>query len=96
VTIEQPARRLVVKSVVPVWLVSVLGAILVGLIAPANQYLSWLPIVLATAVLLTFCIQLALVQKEGLVDRMMACLGGSIIILGVATVILGILQLAAA
>jgi hypothetical protein len=96
VTIDQPARRLVIKSVVPVWLVSILGAALVGLISPKDQYLSWLPIVLAAATLLTFCIQLALVQKDGLVDRMMACLGGSIIILGVATIILGAVQLISA
>lgn len=96
VTIEQPARRLTLTSVIPVWLVAILGAVLVGLIAPPMQYLSWLPLVLTADVLLTFCIQLAIVQKEGLVNRMMACLGGSVIILGLATVVLGILQLLAA
>ena len=51
---------------------------------------------MAADVLLTFCIQLAIVQKEGLVDRMMACLGGSVVILGIATLVLGVLQLRAA
>ncbi len=84
VTIDQPATRLALTSVVPVWSVAVVGSVLIGLL------------VLAADVLLTFCIQLAIVQKEGLVDRMMACLGGSVVILGIATLVLGILQLRAA
>lgn len=96
VTINQPATRLALTSVVPVWSLAIVGSILIGLLAPSAQYLGWLPLVLAADVLLTFCIQLAIVQKEGLVDRMMACLGGSVVILGIATLVLGILQLRAA
>ena len=68
----------------------------IGLLVPPTHYLDWVPFVLAADVFLTFCIQLAIVQKEGLVDRMMACLGGSVVILGIATLVLGILQLRAA
>jgi hypothetical protein len=93
---DLPATRLALTSVVPVWSVAIVGSVLIGLLAPPAQYLNWLPFVLAADVLLTFCIQLAIVQKEGLVDRMMACLGGAIVILGVATVVLGIAQLRAA
>jgi hypothetical protein len=96
VTIDQPATRLALTSVVPVWSVAVVGSVLIGLFAPPTHYLDWVPFVLAADVLLTFCIQLAIVQKEGLVDRMMACLGGSVVILGIATLVLGILQLRAA
>ncbi|CAN5337475.1 hypothetical protein [Lacisediminihabitans sp. H27-G8] len=94
-TIDQPATRLTLTSVVPVWSVAVVGSVLIGLLVPRAHYLDWVPFVLAADVLLTFCIQLAIVQKEGLVDRMMACLGGSVVILGVATLVLGILQLSA-
>jgi hypothetical protein len=96
VTIDQPATRLALTSVVPVWLVAVIGSVVIGLSAPPARYLDELPFVLAADVLLTFCIQLAIVQKEGLVDRIMACLGGSVVILGLATVVLGTLQLLAA
>ena len=95
-TVNQPAARLALTSVVPVWSLAVVGSVLVGLVAPRTHYLDWLALVLAADVLLTFCIQLAIVQKEGLVDRMMACLGGSVVILGIATLVLGILQLLAA
>jgi hypothetical protein len=96
VTIDPPAQRHALTSVVPVWSLAIVGSALVGLLAPRAQYLDWLPFVLAADVLLTFCIQLAIVQKEGLVDRMMACLGGSVVILGLATLVLGILQLRSA
>jgi hypothetical protein len=93
VTNDQPARRLTLTSVIPVWLISVIGAVVVGILAPADQYLTWLPIVFAVGILTTFCIQLALVQKEGLVNRVTACLAGSVVILVIATIVLGILQL---
>ncbi len=95
-TIDPPAPRHALTSVVPVWSLAVIGSVLIGLIAPPPQYLDWLPFVLAADVLLTFCIQLAIVQKEGLVDRMMACLGGSVVILGIATLVLGLVQLRSA
>ncbi len=42
--------------------------------------------------LLTFVIQLALQRKEGLVNRMIASVGGSVAILAVATVVLILLH----
>lgn len=81
-------------TVIPVWLAAAVGAVIVGLFAPAHEYLTWLPMVLAGAIFATFGIQLALVQKEGLVNRMTASLVGSVVVLAVATAILGPLSLA--
>jgi hypothetical protein len=75
-------------SVIPVWVLVACGALLTGLLSQPDYYFTWLPIVLAAATLLSFCIQLALVQKEGLVNRMMASLGGSLVILAAASAIL--------
>jgi hypothetical protein len=75
-------------SVIPVWVVVAIGALLIGLLSPPQHYLTWLPIALAGGTFITFCVQLAMVQKEGLVDRVMASLGGSVIILVIATAIL--------
>lgn len=77
-----------VSSIVPVWVVVTVGAAVVGLDAPPSGVYRWLAIVLAVAVLLTFIIQLALPTKEGLVLRMVASIGGSAVILAVATAIL--------
>jgi hypothetical protein len=75
-------------SVIPVWVLVACGALLTGLLSTPDYYFTWLPIVLAAATILTFCVQLALVQKEGLVNRMMASLGGSLVILAAASAIL--------
>lgn len=64
---------------------------LVGVFA-GNAFLTWIPVVAAGAVLLTFVIQLSLQRKEGLVNRMIASLGGSVAILAVATVVLILLH----
>jgi hypothetical protein len=78
------------RSVIPVWVVALAGAVAVGVFA-ASSSLIWLPIVLAGSVLVTMAIQLALQRKEGLVTRMMASLGGALIICAVATGILALL-----
>jgi len=75
------------RSVVPVWVVALLGVVAVAVFA-ASRSLTWIPIVLAASVLLTMAIQLALQRKEGLVTRMMASLGGALVICAVATGIL--------
>jgi hypothetical protein len=83
------------RSVVPVWVLALAGAVVVGVLAPASgrsaTSLTWLPIVLAGSVLVTFAIQLALQRKEGLVIRMMASLGGALVICALATGILALL-----
>jgi len=79
---------LLLKSAIPVWVLVALAAVLIGLLSPRDQYLIWLPIALAASVVLSFCIQLALQRKEGLVDRTMASTGGSLLLLVAATGIL--------
>jgi hypothetical protein len=78
------------SSIVPVWVVAVVGAVLVGVLAtPAGSYRGF-AIVLTAVVLLTFVIQLALPSKEGLVLRMAASIGGAVVLLAVATGILAL------
>lgn len=77
-------------SIVPVWVVAIAGAVIVGVVAPPTGVYRWLAIVLAVVVLLTFIIQLALPTKEGLVLRMAASIGGSVVLLAVATAILAV------
>jgi hypothetical protein len=77
-----------------VWIAALVGAVIVGLLAQ-EQFLTWIPVVAAAAVLLTFVIQLSLQRKEGLVARMIASVGGVLVILGVTTVVLVLLHPAA-
>jgi hypothetical protein len=83
------------RTALPVWMLVVVGAVLVGLLAVPAEYLTWLPMVLGVAVLVTFSIQLAIVRRDGLVTRVMVSVGGSVVILFLATAILGVVAVAA-
>ncbi|GAA4673206.1 hypothetical protein [Frondihabitans cladoniiphilus] len=82
--------RLRILTIVPVWIVSVIGAIVVGLTVTGDRYLVWLPLVLGASILVTFILQLATREKDGLVDRTTMSLSGSLVILGVATAIFAV------
>jgi hypothetical protein len=79
------------RTALPVWVLVVVGAVLVGLLAVPAEYLTWLPMVLGVAVLVTFSIQLAIMRRDGLVTRVMMSIGGSVVILMLATAVLGVL-----
>lgn len=79
------------RTIFPVWLSTLVAASAVGVFAGA-AYLTWLPVVLAGATLLTFVIQLALQRKEQTVTRMIISIGGALAILLVATVVLAVLH----
>lgn len=83
--------ELQVGTVLPVWVLCLVAAITIGIASPAEQYLTWLPIALAAAVLVTFCIQLSTLTKEGFVNRVMASIGGAVLVIGLATAVLSIL-----
>lgn len=87
-TSSQP-WELQVGTVVPVWALCLVASVAIGVASPPDQYLTWLPIALAAAVLVTFCIQLSTLTKEGFVNRVMASLGGAVLVLGLATAVLG-------
>ena len=78
------------SSIVPVWVVAIVGAVVVGVLAAPSGIYRWLAVVLTVVVLLTFVIQLALPSKEGLVIRMATSIGGSVLLLAVATAILAV------
>ena len=74
-----------ISSILPVWVLSLVGAIVIAAVLPREQYLTWVAIVLAGAVILTFLIQLGLRRTEGFVTRAVASIGGSALILAVAS-----------
>ncbi|MBF4575816.1 hypothetical protein [Frondihabitans sp. VKM Ac-2883] len=82
--------RLRLATTIPVWFVALVGAVVVGLTVDGDGYLVWLPLVLGFTIVLTFCLQLATREKDGLVDRTMLSLSGSLVVLGIATGILAL------
>jgi hypothetical protein len=77
-------------SVLPIWLLSVAGAIIIAVIVPRDLQLTWLAIALAAAVIATFAIQLVIQRTDGFVVRAMASIGVSAAILAVATGVLAL------
>lgn len=77
---------------IPVWLLALAGAIIIGLATTGDAYLTWLPIVLAITVIATFLIQLATRRTEGFVVRAMASIGVSVVMLAAATGLLALLR----
>ncbi len=70
---------------IPVWLIALAGAIVIGVVSPRNEYFTWVGVVMALTVIATFAIQLATRRPEGFVVRAMASIGVSVIILAVAS-----------
>ncbi|HMM82336.1 MAG: hypothetical protein KF692_00860 [Cryobacterium sp.] len=90
-TTDNHIRDLEVGTVVPVWVLAVVAAVVIGVVTPGDGYLVWLPIALAIAVIATFAIQLSTLTREGFVNRVMASVGGALVILGCATGVLALL-----
>ncbi|RKR75389.1 hypothetical protein [Frondihabitans australicus] len=85
--------RLRLATTIPVWVVAIIGAVVVGATVHGDRFLVWLPMVLGATVILTFCLQLATREKDGLVDRAMLSLAGSFVVLAIATAILALLSI---
>lgn len=82
------ARRLKPLTIVPVWLLTLAAAVVIGLTSSADDAYLWLPLALAGAVLVTFVLQLATSEKDGLVSRTMLSTCGSLVILALATLVI--------
>ena len=78
-------------SVLAVWVLALVAAILVGILATGSDRLTWLAIGLAAAVIATFAIQLTTNRIEGYVGRAMASIGGAVVILAIATGVFALL-----
>jgi len=74
-----------ILSVLPVWVLSLAAAIVIGLTTSSDAHLTWISVALAGAVIGTFAIQLGIQKKDGFVVRAMSSIGGALIVLAAAT-----------
>jgi hypothetical protein len=79
--------RLKPLTIVPVWLAAVVAAVLIVTVVPRDEAFTWLSLSLGGAIVLSFVLQLAASQKDGLVSRTMLALCGSLVVLAVATLV---------
>lgn len=83
------------RSVVPVWVLTTLAVVAVGVFVSPVSFLVFMPVVLGLALLVTFGIQLVVPERKGFVNRVSASVGGAVVILGLASLVLGPLAFAA-
>jgi hypothetical protein len=76
------------KSIVPVWILALVGVVLVAVFAAPGDHLEWLPVVLGGSVVATFAIQLAVPRKTGFVSRATLSVCGVVVLLAIATAVL--------
>ena len=73
-----------------IWAGAVVAAIVIGLTV-RDEYLTWVPIAFAGAVIVTFVIQLGIQRKEGFVQRVMLSVAGAVVALAAATGVFALL-----
>lgn len=78
------------KSVVPVWVLALVGVVLVVVLAAPEDYLDWLPVVLAGSMIATFVVQLAVPRKTGFVGRATLSACGVVLLLALSTAVLAV------
>lgn len=78
-------------SVLPVWVLSIAAAVVIGVASVPEQRTTWVGIAFAASVVATFVIQLAIQRKEGFVVRTMAGIGGALVILAATTAVFTLL-----
>ena len=78
------------------WLLSLTGAIVIGATATPEMRVTWLAITLASAIVLTFVIQIAIQRKERFVARATASIVGALAVVAVATAIFALIWCAGA
>jgi ABC-type iron transport system FetAB permease component len=80
-------RRLTLSSVLPVWALAVVGAVLVLVFASKDAF-AWLLLVFVASVFVSFALQLATRTKDGLVERISIASTGSFVVVLVTSVVL--------
>ena len=80
------------SNVVPVWIVTALGVVVVALVVSADNRVASMVAVLATSLLVAFILQVVAYQSEGLVSRLSLAVTGSVLLTALATVVFQVLS----
>jgi hypothetical protein len=79
-------------SIVPVWILVLAATLTVAALTEGLTFFTWLPIVLAASIILTFCVQLGIQRKDGFNDRLALSAGGAFVIVATAAIILWVVR----
>jgi hypothetical protein len=90
------APRNAFHGVIAVWVVSLVGAIALGILLPELDRIAWLAIAFGGVILLSFAVQLGYGRAQGFIVRVAASCVGSLIVMGLVSAAFGLAALAAA
>jgi tellurite resistance protein TehA-like permease len=79
-------------NVVPVWLVTALGVIVVGSVVSVDERVFAMVAVLAGSLLFAFILQVVAYRSEGLVSRLSLAITGSVLLTAAAAVVFQVLS----
>lgn len=79
-------------NVAPVWVVTALGVILVGIFVSVDERVFSMVAVLAASVLIAFILQVVAYRQEGLVSRLSLAITGSVLLTAAAAVVFQVLS----
>ncbi len=79
-------------NVVPVWLVTALGVVLVGVFVTVDNRVASMVAVLAASLLMAFILQVVAYRSDGLVSRLSLAITGSALLTAGAAVVFQVLS----
>jgi hypothetical protein len=79
-------------NVVPVWLVTALGVVLVGVFVSVDNRVASMVAVLAASLLMAFILQVVAYRSDGLVSRLSLAITGSALLTAAAAVVFQVLS----
>ena len=82
----------VVSNIVPVWIVTAVGVVLVGIVVDVDGRVASMVAVLAASLLMAFIVQVVAHQREGLVSRLSLAVTGSVLLTALAAVVFQVLS----
>ena len=82
----------VVSNVVPVWIVTAVGVVVVGIGVDVDGRVASMVAVLAASLLMAFIVQVVAYQREGLVSRLSLAITGSVLLTALAAVVFQVLS----
>jgi len=80
------------SNVVPVWVVTAVGVVVVGFVVDVDGRVASMVAVLAASLLMAFIVQVVVYHREGLVSRLSLAITGSVLLTAVAAVVFQVLS----
>ncbi|SJN15402.1 hypothetical protein FM104_00240 [Microbacterium esteraromaticum] len=84
------APRNAFHGVIAVWAVSLVAAIVLGILLPEEVRVQWLLLAFGGALLLSFAVQLAYGRAQGFIVRVAASVIGALVLMGLVSAVFGL------